>query len=211
MRPALRTVVAAIAIGHGVLACSTLRVRSDFDRDVDFGRYESYAWLEEPLRSEAPQSAADAMVDPFAHNSLLDKRVRQAVDRELQARGYRAAHDEAPSFRVQYHVVLENRTRVYSAHGAYHGVYRRGYDYYGIDPGGVIYSDDYKEGTLIVDVIDARTGQIAWRGWAIGKSRDGYYDEAAVDRAVSEILAEFPPGGVSAAGEDAEPTATPAH
>jgi hypothetical protein len=203
MRPKLRWLSLCVAICVGSAAgCSSLKVRTDFDPEVDFGRYATYAWLEEPVRAEAPTSPADELVDPFARNSLLDKRVRRAVDRELEARGYRPAGQDMPAFRVQYHVILESRTKIRSYPGAYYGGYR-GHGYYGAYGGGT-YSYDYKEGTLIVDVIDARSDRLAWRGWAIGTSRDGYYDEQAVSEAVSAIMAEFPPGGArESAGDEA--------
>jgi hypothetical protein len=195
MMPSLRSFVVALAVSclATIVGCSSLKVRTDFDSEVDFARYGTYAWLAEPMRAEAPTSPADELVNPFARNSLLDKRVRRAVDHELTTRGYR--EDDAPAFRVQYHVILESKTKIRSYPGGAYFDGHRGHGFYGVGYGGTyIYSYDYKEGTLIVDVIDARSDRIAWRGWAIGKRRDGYYDEEAVDQAVFAILSKFPPG-----------------
>ena len=52
---------------------------------------------------------------------------------------------------------------------------------------------DYQQGTLIIDVVDPETQRIAWRGWAVGPNRDGYYDEERVLSAVQAILGKFPP------------------
>ena len=54
----------------------------------------------------------------------------------------------------------------------------------------------YEKGTLFVDLVDPRTNQLVWRGWAEG-SIDGVIDhqqwmEARVDEAVTQILARLP-------------------
>lgn len=175
--------LAALALA----ACAGVRVRTDYDESIDFSRLRSYGWLEPPV-VEAPASETDAP-DPFERNSLLDQRVRQAVDRELAARGFAVA-EEDPAFRLQYHVVLRDRTRIRPSPGAYYGG-RYGY-YGGVFAGSTSY--DYQEGTLIIDFIDARTGRIAWRGWAVGTNREGYYAPERIDESVRKILAEFPPG-----------------
>ena len=43
-------------------------------------------------------------------------------------------------------------------------------------------------------IIDARSGRLAWRGWAVGANREGYYSAERVAESVQKILAEFPPG-----------------
>lgn len=54
----------------------------------------------------------------------------------------------------------------------------------------------YDAGTLFVDLVDARTGAVVWRGWAEG-SLDGAIDdqvwlEARVDEAVRRIMQRLP-------------------
>ncbi len=190
--PTLWTLVGIAAVALTV-SCATVKVRTDFDTDVDFAGYGTYDWLEPPVLTEP---AAQESVDPFARNSLLDKRVRREVDRVLAARGYRRVTDGNSAFLVHYQVILENRTKIRSnsiGGGYYGGYYRHGY--LGGGYSGGTYSYDYKEGTLILDVIDSRTERISWRGWAVGTNREGYYTEELVAKAVGGVLAEFPPGG----------------
>jgi hypothetical protein len=140
-----------------VAGCSTLRVKSDYDKEFDFSRLHTFTWLDPPVRSEPESSPMDDLVDPFARNSILDKRVRQAVERELLARGYRKGGDGRAEFQLQYFVIIRDRTKIRSypraGYGYYGGPYRYGY---GAGWGGVS-SYNYKEGTLILDVIDSRT------------------------------------------------------
>jgi hypothetical protein len=54
----------------------------------------------------------------------------------------------------------------------------------------------YDAGTLLIDLVDARTNRLVWRGWAEG-SVDGVIDnqewmEARIDEAVTRILERLP-------------------
>ena len=201
-RAAFALPAAAAVLGLAVAGCSTLKVKTDYDPSVDFARYSTYAWLKPPMKDDASASPVDELTDPFARNSLLDKRVRNAVDKELAARGFRKGPEDSSSFRVSYYVILKDKTRVRSSPGAYYGgYYDRGY--YGAGYGGVT-SYDYQEGTLIVDVIDARSDSIAWRGWAIGTNKEGFYSEKQVAKAAQKILEKFPPKGAAKTTSDEE-------
>ncbi len=168
------------------LGCSGLQVRTDFDENIDFEGRTSYGWLEPPV-VEVSLEPGEAP-DPFARNSLLDGRVRGAVDRVLAARGFRIS-DEDPAFRLQYYVVLRDKTKIRPSPSGYYGRRHGGFGGFG---GSISY--DYQEGTLIIDFIDARSGRLAWRGWAVGTNREGYYNAERVAASVEKILAEFPPG-----------------
>jgi hypothetical protein len=197
MRAHPAAAIAWLTVASLSLGCLGPRVYTDHDPSIDFARLESYRWLEPPLR-EAPREEGAAAVDPFVHNTLLDKRVRDAVETALAARGYREADGDEADFVLRYEVVSREVVRdspVYVS-GGY------GYRYYG---GGTVYSNTttYQEGTLILDVIDPKTESIAWRGWAASRTRDGHIDANTVSRTVEAIVEDFPPGG-SAPADDAE-------
>jgi hypothetical protein len=201
-RTAFALPAATAALALAVAGCSSLKVKTDYDPNVDFARYNTYAWLKPPVKDGASESPVEELVDPFARNSLLDKRVRSAVEKELAARGYQKASDGSGHFRVAYHVILKDKTRVRTNPGVYYGgYYDRGH--YGASYGGAS-SYDYQEGTLLIDVIDARSDSIAWRGWAIGTNKEGYYSEKQVAKAAHKILEKFPPQGVTPTSSDEE-------
>jgi hypothetical protein len=180
---ALGAACAALALLTG---CSTLRVRTDWDSDVDFSRYRSYAWLEQPERASR---IAGGDANPFTYNSLLDKRVRKAVDAELAARGYRRVESGEVEFRLNYHVILKDKlVASASDFGALHA-FPNGGVFGGVD----VEVMQFQEGTFVLDVIDAQRDQLAWRGWAVGRNSDGNYDEQEVGLAVRRILERFPP------------------
>lgn len=72
-----------VAVGATV-GCASLRVGSDYDRDVSFAARETYDWVDSP-----EEDAQDvARVNPF-----IERRLRRAVDDELEFRGYRRVED----------------------------------------------------------------------------------------------------------------------
>lgn len=166
-------------------ACAGVRVHSDHDAEIDVTRFQSFAWLEPPLRDE-PQSEAP-YADPFTHNTLVDKRVRDDTEAALAARGFRKAADgEAPDFQLRYELVSREVSRDYPVFvGGGYG--RRGY----YSDLGYYRSSSYQEGTLILDVIDPASQRIAWRGWAASQTRDGHIESERLSKTVTAIVERF--------------------
>ena len=55
---------------------------------------------------------------------------------------------------------------------------------------------NYEQGTLVVDIVDARSNRVVWRGWA-QDSVEGVIDnqdrmERQFDEAVTRMLKQFP-------------------
>ncbi len=191
------------ALGLWIIAaitgCYPMQVRTDFDPQVPFAQLRSYNWIDR----ESVTGGGPAIDSP-----LLERRVRNAVDSVLANRGYREVSSDAdPDFRVTFSVVAEEIVVVdgYGGYYPYAGSYGRhgfghhgfGYSPYFYDPyygGG--YTRTYVQSTLVLDIVDAETGDLVWRGWA-DKQLDGNPkpDEVRnyVHEAVEKILREFPP------------------
>ena len=74
----------ALAAASLALACaSPIKTAFDTDPSANVSAYETYAWIE--IDAGAP--AADAHQGPYV-SRLDDKRIRSAVDSQLQAKGY---------------------------------------------------------------------------------------------------------------------------
>jgi hypothetical protein len=167
-----------LALGLG---CATYQVNVDYDQKKDFSGYRTFTWF--PLRR--PPTGDYRIDDP-----LLEQRIREAVERELAARGFRQVEDVTPDFFVAYHLSIEQKLDVYTVNRGYYGAY--GY-YMGWPETEV---RQYDEGTLVIDVADARDKEVVWRGLAVGRVRQQATPEQrtqAVNDAVAAILAKFPP------------------
>jgi hypothetical protein len=176
-----RPAVVLLAMLLGCLSgCATIRVQTDYDPAADFSHLHTYAWQPRDQRADA---------DPRTNNDLLDGRVRAAVDRGLQARGYEIATDHTPDFRVAYIVMIDTKTDIRSIPVSY------GWGAWGI-VGTETYVDRYDEGTLLLDVIDTSTNKLIWRGSAAARvmSYDSPEENTQrVNEAVGKILERFPP------------------
>ena len=68
----------------------------------------------------------------------------------------------------------------------------------GLQDGSInITEQDYKEGTLVIDMYDGKTKQLLWRGSAEGTlSEKAAKDENKLDKAVAKMFKDFPPGSI---------------
>lgn len=181
-RPAVGVLASVALCAFG---CSSLQVGYDYDPSVDFSRYRTWYWL--PPTSDG---------DPRTSNDLLNARIRNAVEEALAAKGYRRAPTGEGDFGVGYHTAIEGKLDVRTI-DTYYG-YGPGWGHYG-GLGGMgteTYVDQYDQGTLLLDVVDARTHRLAWRGSASARVVEGLQPEeraARIRKAVDEMLAKFPP------------------
>jgi len=122
----------------------------------------------------------DPDVDPF-----LMQRLRRMVRETMLARGFREAAPEAAELRVGVMAVVRGRIVVYPSSFGYG--YRWGSPWRGYDV------REYDEGTIVIDLIDARQRAVVWRGTGtrVVTSRTSEEDLREV---VWEILDEYPPG-----------------
>ena len=173
----------AIASIAATFACSGIRVQTDYDPKADFSNVRSYAWFDE--RSGVQGDRQDV-------TSLLDRRVRSAVDAELQGKGIELVDRGAAKVLVSYHLGVETKLDVNTMNSGYgSGAYGR---YSGISTTTV---SEYQEGTLLIDVIDPSAKQLVWRGSGQARIRQSSAPEdrkARIDQAVKQILEKFPPG-----------------
>jgi len=183
--------------------CTTIAVQHDYDEQASFDDYQTFSWIPAKNTQDVP--------GPYRDDGLLDKRIRRAVNNALAHQGYTEQPDGTPDFYVVYRVGLED---VYYDSGysygfgypygygyGYRSGFRRsffGYGGYGYPYGGYGYGSQgavttYTEGTLVIDIIDAGTNELVWRGAAVSALGDATYDAKDINKAVEKILEEFPP------------------
>jgi hypothetical protein len=161
-----------------VASCSpTLRVQTDYDRDYNVRTFTTYQWdLSKDIESGQ---------NPLYYNELNDKRIRSIANLHFQNKGYQLTED-SPQMLVHYHIIVEDRSSIRTEPYGYYGPYwrRMRTDVY-----------EYREGTLILDVMDADNKHLIWRGWAtstLNRSYDSKQMEERIALAVERIMSEFP-------------------
>ena len=173
MRP-IRFTAAALGL-LALTACATTDVRSFVQRGMDVTRYSTYTWGPGEARA-----TGDARLDS---NPFFEERMQRAVEKQLDARGFEKSNLEVPDLFVHYHASVRQEINANGADQPY------------------VTCEDcqpyvYDAGTIVVDLIDARSGRLVWRGWE-ERSIDGVVDDQAwmektVDEAVARILGQLP-------------------
>jgi hypothetical protein len=169
-------------------ACATMEVSTDFDPSVDFSRYKTYQWL--------PGTSKIAGRDQ-QYDDLLDQRVRDAVTRELAAKGLMLLAHGTPDFLVTYQAAVEDKVDVRVINDYYGGYGYAGY--YGYRGGWSTARTEtyhYQQGTLIIDVIDSGARRVVWRGTVqaeVGRHKDPQNRIERINAAVRSAFERFPP------------------
>jgi hypothetical protein len=197
MRDLRGLLVALLGVALG--GCSTMEISTDYNPSANFSGLRSYNWL------PGPQGNPD---DPRINNSLLDGRIRSAVESQLAAQGYEKQVSGTPDFFVGYHAAVEKKLDVitiddYYSHASVGGPgYRPGsslvYGHQGRTWGGSSQTHvvQYDEGTLILDIVDPQTRKLLWRGSAqaeVNLSGSPEKKQEKVNEAVRRMLERFPP------------------
>jgi hypothetical protein len=157
-------------------------VKGDYDHQADFAQYRSFGFMS-PLGT-----------DKAGYSTLLTERLKTATRGQMEMRGY-VYNATNPDLLVNFGAKLQQKTQVTPAPpmGPYYG-YRTGF--YGGWPG-YGWGDDvyqYTEGTLNIDLVDARRKQLVWEGVAVGEVQnpDTAGSTASTDKAVAQIFAKYP-------------------
>jgi hypothetical protein len=177
-----------VVIGQLSLAgcAATTPSNTDFDSDINFSEYQSFAWL-----SENPMKVAKVAVAPRA---TLEPSVMMAIRSQLEASGFVFSADSATadfllSFTVGSRAEIDRES--YPATSSSPGG-RGGWAtaYY---PGGT--GAAYTQGVLAIDVFDADELRPVWHGVYGKKIREDDREEmdVIVAEAVASILSKFPP------------------
>jgi len=150
-------------------ACSPrVEVQSERSRIATFSRYRTYVWV---------SSAVAARTTAEVEASLLDWRIRNSVDRALAAKGYVRTEGSA-SLLVDYDVVTRERNT-----DTFREFFRNRIE----EP----FAQGSTEGTLALQLVDARTHEMAYRASATGVI-DEHVDRRRLEAAVDRMLADLP-------------------
>lgn len=159
------------------------QVQTDFDHQANFSQYKTYCWQE---------------IKP--PNSLWDARIKTAVGAQLSAKGWTQVNSGGDVAIVAIKTTQTQRTlhTFYDNYGDFGG----GWGWRGFGGGGFggfgesdTTEQDYKDGTLVVDLFDTRTKQLIWRASAEDMlSNKAEKNEKNLDKGVAKMFKDFPPG-----------------
>jgi hypothetical protein len=156
---------------------SAQQVKTDYDRSANFSQYKTYSW--EKVQTQDP---------------LWVDRIKAAVNATLQEKGLTPVDSGGDIAIVAMEMTRNQQTlnTFYDGFGGGWGWRRFGGGGFG---DATTTTKNYKVGTLVVDLFDANSKKLIWRGSAsdtLSDKSDKNIKE--LDKGVEKMFDHFPPG-----------------
>ncbi len=150
------------------------QVKTDYAHGTDFSRYKTYSW--EKVQTQDP---------------LWVSRIKDAVNASMTAKGLSPVDSGGDIAIVAVEMTKDQRS-LNTFYDNFGGGWRRGG--FGGFGQATTTEDDYKVGTLVVDLFDASTKSLIWRG----SSSDTLSNKADkniknLDKGVQKMFEHYPP------------------
>jgi hypothetical protein len=162
-------------------ACSSMKVTSDYDKNVDFGQFHTFSFTQSVDHSRIKSVNKDLIVS--------------AVSREMGARGYRKSGSLSVDLWVDLFIAFDKTIKTTQSNDQIVGM--RPYRYGGGFSNSLVDQHSFVEGTLVIDVIDGKSNEIIWEGRVKTTIRDEQPDKAKeklIDDAVTRVFEKYPIG-----------------
>ena len=172
-RTMMTTAAGALLFATAVIA---QQVKTDYDRTTDFSQYKTYSW-------EKVQTQDALWVD----------RIKSAVNAELTAKGFTEVASGG-----DVSVVAVEMTKTQRTLDTFYNGLGGGWRFGGGFGDATTTVDTYKVGTLVVDLFDAGSKKLIWRGSASDTLSDKSDKNIKnLDKGVQEMFNHFPPKAAS--------------
>ena len=153
-------------------SCSSVRVNADYDKKATFTNYKTYAYLK-------------SGVDKAEISDLDKKRILYSIEEVMATKGF--SKSENPDVLISIFTKERERVDVYNNMGfgwGWNPWWGMGYSSVTTTP----------EGTLFIDIIDAKTKELVWQGEGSGYlTKNTEKKDARIKEFVSKILEQYPP------------------
>src|ERR1700694_6001606 len=159
---------------------SAQQVKTDYDRNANFAQYKTYSW--EHVKTQDP---------------LNVDRIKGAVNAALAAKGWTQVDSGGDVSIVAMEITHNQQTlnTFYDGFGGGWGWRRFGGGGFGGLGEATTTTETYKVGTLVVDLFDAKTKQLLWRGNSSDTlSNNSNKNIQNLDKDVEKMFNKFPPG-----------------
>ncbi len=171
-------------------ACAP-RVAVDYNNKIDYSKYRTFTWMDSDVK---------AGQNPLYYNQIATDNVENTVEQVMKGKGLKE-NTKNPDLLIGYHFFVEDKTRtVTSPNSAFYGPYggwgRWGWGGWGPGywgwGGQQQYQEQYKSGTVVVDMVDADTKKLVWRGSIEDAINNPANITSRLTKQVQEIVDKFP-------------------
>ncbi|KIG12026.1 hypothetical protein DB30_02111 [Enhygromyxa salina] len=153
-----------------------MKAETEYVEGTDFSQYQTYRWITDDLVLIQSGDGNENI-----RNVENEKRIRAAVERELEAKGLKKATGEDAHLLVAFTVGTQVRYKIQGG-GA------TGLDLVAGGPAKVT------RGRLTLYLFDQASKTQIWSAWTQDDLEPGSDPDAVVNSAVSVLMNEFPPG-----------------
>lgn len=157
-------------------SCSSVRVNADYDKKANFENYRTFAYLK-------------SGIDKAEISDLDKKRILYAIDDVLISKGF--TKSENPDMLISIFTKERERVDVMNNWGFGWGWGWGWNPWWGANFTSV---STTPEGTLFIDIIDAKTKELIWQGQGTGYlTEDVNKKDQRIKEFVTKILEQYPP------------------
>ncbi|MEZ0609781.1 DUF4136 domain-containing protein [Fibrella sp. WM1] len=185
----IKGLVAGLFVTGLLASCApSINVKYDYDPKVNVRQFSTYR-----IEADRQRNA-----DPIVGSNLNQRRIAEALDQSLQGLGYKPTEDLGADLIVRFFTDSKDRQQVQSNGG--YSPWGWGWGGWGY-PNNQVYSRQYEENRVVVNVYDSRTNNIVWQGWATGQlntRKNERNRDLAFRETVASIMKNFP----QSAGQD---------
>jgi len=153
-------------------SCATVNVKTDYDSKTDFTKFKTFAFYKKGI-------------DKAKVSDLDKKRILRAIETELKTKGMTLS--KTPDVLVSIFTKSTKKVDVYSSNYWYPSYYSPYYR---------SHISKYTQGTLFIDIIDAKGKILLWQGVGKGNlntSGNVEKKEARINQFVAEMMEKYPP------------------
>jgi Domain of unknown function (DUF4136) len=175
----MRTLVMVAALSLAGSAVYAQDVKVDFDKGADFSKYKTVA----------------VKIGTAWNNPISEKRVLTEIEQTLAEKGWKPADASTADTVAVLHGATEKQRTLNTFYSGGYG----GYGWRGGWGGGMgtatTTESEYLVGTLVVDIFDAKTKQLLFRGTAQDEISDKPEKNIKkIAKASDKLFKDFPPG-----------------
>ena len=159
-------------------SCSSVSVYSDYDKNVDFSTFKTYAFYKPGI-------------DKVEISDLDKKRILRVIDQQMVAKGF--TKSETPDMLISIFTKSKEQVSVNQFNAGWGFGWGWGWNPWMMGGNHTSVTTD-TEGTLFIDFIDAKKKEMIWQGEGVGLlTRNFDKKDEIITEFVAKILTQYPP------------------
>jgi hypothetical protein len=174
----LKAVIGAAVVGLALAGTASAQdVKTDWDKSADFSKYKSFS----------------AQIATSWNNPLAEKRALEIIENALVSKGWKKADAASADTHVMIHGATQVKRDLNTFYSGYGGYGYRGYGGMGMGSSSTTVNE-YTVGTMVLDIFDAKTKQLLWRGTGSDELSDkADKNQKKIAKATEKMFKNFPP------------------